>query len=85
VTKLGSFASPSSPGGEQAKLNDGWAALVRRMAKVPELAPLVRLGMFKSLSRWVGHAIRTRDAWNRVLDREPLFEKPVTSTHAVTR
>jgi hypothetical protein len=55
------------------------------MAKVPELAPLVRLGMFKSLSRWVGHAIRTRDAWNRVLDREPLFEKPVTSTHAVTR
>lgn len=73
TAELASYASPQSQTqAEYPVLMEKWQQLRRNLQAVPEFDLLDRLGFLNSFPRLLRHGLGIRDAWLRVLQREPV-------------
>jgi len=72
VSELAAYAAPSQPAKEAVDLLERWSALQRRLASIPELELLSRMGILDPLPGWIRAGLSVRNAWSTVLEREPV-------------
>ncbi len=72
ATWLSFYASLRDRSAENAGMQDQWRALLRELGRTTEFEILHRLGFLDAFPRWLRHGFEVRDAWQNVLDNEPI-------------
>ena len=72
LARLEEFVSAARDARELSDLEQGWSRLEKHFAAVPEMAMLHSLGALQPIPGLIRSGIVLRDAWIRVLDREPV-------------
>ena len=72
ATWLSFYASLRDRSSENAGMQDRWRALLRELERTTEFEILHRLGFLDAFPRWFRHGFEVRDAWQNVLDKEPI-------------
>ena len=72
MAKLAAYVGENVASDELASVLAAWKNLKRQLEDVPELKVLSRLGILESFDNWIRDGFAMRDAWNRVLNREPV-------------
>jgi hypothetical protein len=76
VRDLAAYAQPGTSAAEITSLVEGWAKLQSDLCSSqgssPELQVLSRAGVFDPVPAWIGDGISARNAWQEVLEREPV-------------
>jgi hypothetical protein len=69
---LSRYASVCDRSAENAGMESRWRALLKELVKAEEFEILGRLGHLENFPRWMWHGFEVRDAWQNVLDTEPV-------------
>jgi hypothetical protein len=69
---LGAYAETALPGGELDAILEKWAGLSSDLRQNPDLEMLHKLGVFETVPAAFAHGLAVRNAWRRVLEREPV-------------
>jgi hypothetical protein len=69
---LAAYAKPNSPLPEIGAILDGWKKLQAELSAAREFEVLARAGIFNSFPKLFRDALRARDAWREVIEREPV-------------
>jgi hypothetical protein len=72
VRELASYADAGSPVGETAAILENWKVLQVELCSVREFQLLSKAGVFDQFPGWFQDGLRARNAWRKVLDREPV-------------
>jgi hypothetical protein len=72
ATWLSSYASVRNRNAENAEMQSRWQSLLKDLGETTEFEILNRLGYLDSFPRRFRHGFEVRDAWQNVLDREPI-------------
>jgi hypothetical protein len=72
LRELASYAKTSTPSEELNELLQKWTSLLDDLNQHPDLALLLQLGMFDNFRAELAQGLAVRDAWRRVLEREPV-------------
>jgi hypothetical protein len=72
ATWLSSYASVRDRGAENAEMQSRWQSLLKDLGETTEFEILNRLGYLDSFPRRFRHGFEVRDAWQNVLDSEPI-------------
>ena len=69
---LAAYVESGPPIRESAALLEAWTRLKADLRAIPEFAILSQAGMLDLFPRWFQDGLVARDAWRRVLEREPV-------------
>jgi hypothetical protein len=69
---LASYAGGDVPTRENAGIVEEWGKLKADLCAIPEFAVLSRAGVLDSFPGWFQSGLRARNAWRKVIEREPL-------------
>jgi hypothetical protein len=69
---LSSYASVRDRSDENEEMNRRWQSLLKELGEAEEFEILNRLGYLDNFPRWFRHGFEVRDAWQNVLDAEPV-------------
>ncbi|HEY6337924.1 MAG TPA: hypothetical protein VIW68_05480 [Candidatus Sulfotelmatobacter sp.] len=72
IRDLAAYVEGDSPVQERAAIHEQWIRLKADLCANPEFATLSRAGVFDPFPRWFQDGLRARDAWRKVLEREPV-------------
>jgi hypothetical protein len=69
---LAAYAGSDVPLRESADILEEWTKLKADLCAIPEFAVLSRAGVFDSFPGWLQAGLRARNAWRKVIEREPV-------------
>jgi hypothetical protein len=69
---LAAYAGGDEPIRETAEILEEWTKLKADLCAIPEFALLSRASMFDTFPGWFQSGLRARNAWRKVLEREPV-------------
>jgi hypothetical protein len=69
---LAAYAGGDEPIRETAEILEEWTRLKADLCVIPEFAMLSRANLFDGFPGWFQSGLRARDAWRKVLEREPV-------------
>jgi hypothetical protein len=69
---LAAYAGGDEPIGETAAILEEWTKLKAALCAIPEFAVLSGANMFDGFPGWFQSGLRARNAWRKVMEREPV-------------
>jgi hypothetical protein len=69
---LAAYAGGEAPVREGEAILEHWTKLKAELCAAPEFAVLSRAGVLDRFPRWFQDGLRARNAWRRVIEREPV-------------
>ena len=72
IRELAAYADVDPPKTETASILERWRVLQQELRAAREFDVLASAGVFQHFVRWFGDGLVARNAWRRVLEREPV-------------